>query len=147
MVLSDAPRRTKAYWILGVPLTGSIPAAIHASRAAGPESARTNDAAGADAGAFALLNDNRGRPARRQPGGRSPGRWRSFWNTATPLSLQGDRLAVDQAEAHPQCRHHRDDEREARQELSGTIAQRLNLEQERHRTVSELCILGFEPRK
>ena len=32
-------------------------------------------------GVFALLNDNRGRPARRQPGGRSPGRWRSFWNT------------------------------------------------------------------
>ena len=45
------------------------------------------------------------------------------------------------------ARHRRDDEREARQELCGTIAQRLNLEQELHRTASELCILGFEPRK
>jgi hypothetical protein len=35
----------RAYWIPGVPLTGSIPAAIHASRAAGPESAWTNDPA------------------------------------------------------------------------------------------------------
>ena len=62
--------------------------------------------------------------------------------------IAGDRLAVDQAEAHPQCRHRRDDVREARQELSGiTIAQRLNLEQEIHHTASELCILGFEPRK
>jgi hypothetical protein len=32
-----------------------------------------------------------------------------------------------------------------RQELSGTIAQCLNLEHELHRTASKLCILGFEP--
>jgi hypothetical protein len=36
----------RVYWIPGVPLTGSIPAAIHASRPAGPESAWTNDPAG-----------------------------------------------------------------------------------------------------
>ena len=33
------------------------------------------------------------------------------------------------------------------QDLSGTIAQRLNLEHEIHHTVSKLCILGFEPLK
>ena len=32
-----------------------------------------------------------------------------------------------------------------RQELVGTIAQRLNLEHEIHHSVSKLCILGFEP--
>jgi hypothetical protein len=32
-----------------------------------------------------------------------------------------------------------------RQELSGTIAQCLNLEHEIHHTCSKLCILGFEP--
>jgi hypothetical protein len=31
-----------------------------------------------------------------------------------------------------------------RQELSGTIAQCLNLEQEMHHIASKLCILGFE---
>jgi hypothetical protein len=31
-----------------------------------------------------------------------------------------------------------------RQELSGTIAQRLDLEQEIHHKGSKLCILGFE---
>jgi len=31
--------------------------------------------------------------------------------------------------------------------LPDTIAQRLNLEQEIHRTASQLCILGFELRK
>jgi hypothetical protein len=35
----------------------------------------------------------------------------------------------------------------AGQELSGTIAQRLNLEHEIHDTASKLCILGFEPLK
>jgi|SRR5215472_12332495 len=34
-----------------------------------------------------------------------------------------------------------------RQELSGTIAQCLNLEQEIHHTASKLCILGVEPLK
>jgi hypothetical protein len=34
-----------------------------------------------------------------------------------------------------------------RQDLSGTITQRLNLEHEIHHTVSKLCILGFEPLK
>jgi hypothetical protein len=34
-----------------------------------------------------------------------------------------------------------------RQELSGGIAQCLNLEQEIHHTISKLCILGFEPLK
>ena len=33
------------------------------------------------------------------------------------------------------------------QDLSGTIAQRLNLEHEIHHTVSKLCILAFEPLK
>ena len=32
-----------------------------------------------------------------------------------------------------------------RQELSGTIAQCLNLEHELHHSASKLCILGFEP--
>ena len=31
-----------------------------------------------------------------------------------------------------------------RQALSGTVAQRLNLEHEIHHTVSKLCILGFK---
>ncbi|HEX4803249.1 MAG TPA: hypothetical protein VFV14_07040 [Myxococcaceae bacterium] len=34
-----------------------------------------------------------------------------------------------------------------RQELSGTIAQCLNLEHEIHHTASKLCVLGFEPLK
>jgi hypothetical protein len=34
-----------------------------------------------------------------------------------------------------------------RQDLSGTIAQRLNLEHQIHHTVSKLCILAFEPLK
>jgi hypothetical protein len=34
-----------------------------------------------------------------------------------------------------------------RQELFGTIAQRLNLKHEFHHTASKQCILGFEPLK
>jgi hypothetical protein len=64
-----------------------------------------------------------------------------------PVILKGDRFAADQAGARLERAHGLRDQREARQELSGTIAQRLNLEQELHRTASELCILGFEPRK
>src|SRR6266481_7289006 len=45
----------RAYWIPGVPLTGSIPAAIHASRAAGPESAWTNDPAGPGAAVWEVI--------------------------------------------------------------------------------------------
>ena len=41
-------------------------------------------------------------------------------------------------------RHHRAG---SRQELSGTIAQCLKLEQEIHDSASKLCILGFEPLK
>ena len=45
----------RAYWIPGVPLTGSIPAAIHASRAAGLESAWTNDPAGPGAAVWEVI--------------------------------------------------------------------------------------------
>src|SRR5260221_12661904 len=45
----------RAYWIPGVPLTGSIPAAIHASCAAGPESAWTNDPAGPGAAVWEVI--------------------------------------------------------------------------------------------
>ena len=64
-----------------------------------------------------------------------------------PVILKGDRFAADQAGARLERAHGLRDQREAQQELCGTIAQRLNLEQELHRTASELCILGFEPRK
>jgi hypothetical protein len=43
-------------------------------------------------------------------------------------------------------RHHREPAG-GRQELSGTTAQCLNLEQEMHHIASKLCILGFEPLK
>ena len=53
-----------------------------------------------------------------------------------PVILKGDRFAADQAGARLERAHGLRDQREARQELCGTIA-----------TASELCILGFEPRK
>jgi|SRR5215471_21363140 hypothetical protein len=58
-----------------------------------------------------------------------------------PRELAGD---SEPAASWPR-RYHR--EPTGRQELSRTIAQCFNLEQEIHHTASKLCILGFEPLK